>query len=46
MVEFGIITAPRDVELPMQAYEMYELNNTDGGLSVSGPSVIILMAPG
>jgi len=30
--EFGIITAPRDVELPARVYEMKELQNTDGGI--------------
>ncbi|POS78054.1 zinc metalloproteinase [Diaporthe helianthi] len=33
MVEFGIITAPGDVELPAQVYEMPQLQNTDGGLT-------------
>ena len=31
--EFGIITAPKDVELPVSMYEMAELQNTDGGLA-------------
>ncbi|KAL0265009.1 hypothetical protein SLS55_000965 [Diplodia seriata] len=30
--EFGIITAPRDVDLPERVYEMDELKNTDGGV--------------
>ena len=29
--EFGIITAPRDAELPMVIYDLPELQNTDGG---------------
>ncbi|OBT74008.1 hypothetical protein VF21_05971 [Pseudogymnoascus sp. 05NY08] len=29
--EFGIITAPRDVDLPMIIYDLPELQNTDGG---------------
>lgn len=37
MVEFGIITAPRDVELPVQVYDMPDVQNTDGGLTVSEP---------
>ncbi|KAI8218685.1 putative zinc metalloproteinase [Colletotrichum sp. SAR 10_86] len=31
LVEFGIITAPKGVELPDQVYKMKELQNTDGG---------------
>ena len=30
--DFGIITAPKGVELPESVYEMAELQNTDGGL--------------
>ena len=38
--EFGIITAPKDVELPDAAYDMPGLKNTDGGLGpVSQPSL-------
>ncbi|KAH8788102.1 zinc metallo proteinase [Diaporthe sp. PMI_573] len=37
MVEFGIITAPSGVELPAQVYDMPQLQNTDGGLTVSDP---------
>lgn len=37
IVEFGIITAPSGVELPVQVYDMPQLQNTDGGLTVSGP---------
>lgn len=29
--EFGIITAPRNVELPEIVYDLEELQNTDGG---------------
>lgn len=29
--EFGIITAPKDVELPEIVYDLPELQNTDGG---------------
>jgi hypothetical protein len=29
--EFGIITAPRDVDLPETIYDLEELQNTDGG---------------
>ncbi|CZR69422.1 related to jacalin-like lectin domain-containing protein [Phialocephala subalpina] len=29
--EFGIITAPKDVELPESIYDLPELQNTDGG---------------
>lgn len=29
--EFGIITAPKDVELPTSIYDLPELQNTDGG---------------
>lgn len=35
VVEFGIITAPSDVELPAKVYRMPQLQNTDGGLTVS-----------
>lgn len=35
--EFGIVTAPRDVELPTAVYKMSELQNTDGGVSFSRP---------
>lgn len=35
MVEFGIITAPRDVKLPVQVYDMPDVQNTDGELTVS-----------
>ncbi|KAK1561719.1 zinc metallo proteinase [Colletotrichum navitas] len=35
LVEFGIITAPKGVDLPDQVYKMKELQNTDGGQSVS-----------
>ncbi|KAH7351342.1 zinc metallo proteinase [Rhexocercosporidium sp. MPI-PUGE-AT-0058] len=31
IMEFGIITAPRDVDLPTIIYDMPELRNTDGG---------------
>ncbi|TDZ48432.1 putative zinc metalloproteinase [Colletotrichum trifolii] len=31
VVEFGIITAPKDVELPDSVYDLKELENTDGG---------------
>jgi hypothetical protein len=31
ILQFGIITAPKDVELPMQIYDLAELKNTDGG---------------
>ncbi|KAH6685427.1 zinc metallo proteinase [Plectosphaerella plurivora] len=31
LVEFGIITAPRDLVLPDVVYDMEELQNTDGG---------------
>jgi len=34
--EFGIITAPKDVELPMSIYDLEELQNTDGGNGVRG----------
>ncbi|PGH28241.1 hypothetical protein AJ80_00132 [Polytolypa hystricis UAMH7299] len=30
--EFGIVTAPRDVEIPVAVYEMAELKNGDGGV--------------
>ncbi|KAK1996003.1 hypothetical protein LX36DRAFT_724094 [Colletotrichum falcatum] len=33
LVEFGVITAPKGVELPDQVYGMKELQNTDGCLS-------------
>lgn len=36
IVEFGIITAPSGVDLPVQVYDMAQLQNTDGGLTVSG----------
>lgn len=29
--EFGIITAPRNAELPESVYDLEELQNTDGG---------------
>ncbi|RDW77615.1 hypothetical protein BP6252_05668 [Coleophoma cylindrospora] len=29
--EFGILTAPRDVEIPLSVYSMRELQNKDGG---------------
>lgn len=29
--QFGIVTAPRDVELPDSIYDLPELQNTDGG---------------
>jgi hypothetical protein len=29
--EFGIITTPKDVELPESVYDLPELQNTDGG---------------
>ncbi|UQC90097.1 metallopeptidase [Colletotrichum lupini] len=32
LVEFGIITAPKDFELPDVVYGMMELQNTEGGL--------------
>lgn len=35
MVEFGIITAPTEAELPVQVYDMPDLHNTDGGLTAS-----------
>lgn len=35
MFEFGIITAPRDVQLPEAVYGMKELMNTDGRHNVS-----------
>lgn len=35
VAEFGIITAPKDLELPDAVYEMDELKNTDGGHDVS-----------
>ena len=31
-MEFGIIIAPKNIELPMEVYELSELQNTDGGL--------------
>lgn len=31
LVEFGILTAPKGVELPDAAYDMAELQNLDGG---------------
>lgn len=31
ILEFGIITAPKELELPDSMYEMPELQNTDGG---------------
>ncbi|KAL2071040.1 hypothetical protein VTL71DRAFT_12275 [Oculimacula yallundae] len=31
IMEFGIITAPRNVDLPMIMYDMSEFRNTDGG---------------
>lgn len=34
LVEFGIITAPKDFELPGAVYGMTELHNTEGGLGV------------
>ncbi|OCL03505.1 hypothetical protein AOQ84DRAFT_302672 [Glonium stellatum] len=39
LMEFGIITAPRNVELPMKVYELPELQNTDGGLGEVSLSV-------
>lgn len=44
MVEFGIITAPSELELPAQVYDMLELQNTDGGLTVSTPGPCLLLA--
>lgn len=35
--EFGIITAPKNVELPVSIYDLPELQNTDGG---NGPVCI------
>jgi hypothetical protein len=32
VMEFGIITALKNIELPMKVYELPELQNTDGGL--------------
>jgi hypothetical protein len=32
--QFGIITAPRDIELPMSIYDLPELQNTDGGTDI------------
>ncbi|TVY87814.1 putative zinc metalloproteinase [Lachnellula willkommii] len=34
--EFGIITAPKDVELPEIVYDLPELQNTDGGTGTKG----------
>ncbi|OCK76071.1 hypothetical protein K432DRAFT_385710 [Lepidopterella palustris CBS 459.81] len=39
VLEFGIITAPKNVELPMKVYELPELKNTDGGLGEVSLSV-------
>ena len=38
-MEFGIITAPKNIELPMKVYELLELQNTDGGLGEVSLSV-------
>lgn len=35
LVEFGIFTAPKGVELPKVVYTMTELQNIDGGKDVS-----------
>lgn len=37
LIEFGIITAPRDAVLPDVVYDMPELQNIDGGVTVSLP---------
>lgn len=34
MVELGIITVRKDANLPNEVYDMPELQNTDGGLTV------------
>lgn len=39
IMEFGIITAPKNIELPMEVYELSELQNTDGGLGEVSLSV-------
>lgn len=39
LVEFGILTMPKDAELPEVAYSMPELQNTDGGIDVSEQQV-------
>lgn len=39
LVEFGIITAPKDVKLPEKIYSMKELQNTDGGREVITKSI-------
>ncbi|CAI4218935.1 unnamed protein product [Parascedosporium putredinis] len=36
LVEFGIITAPKNTELPEAVYDMDELKNTDGGVAEDG----------
>jgi hypothetical protein len=39
VMEFGITTAPKNIELPMKVYELPELQNTDGGLGEVSPLV-------
>ena len=39
VMEFGIITAPKNIELPMKVYELPELQNTDSGLGEVSPLV-------
>ena len=35
--QFGILTWPKDQDLPTEVYEMSELKNTDGGISRKHP---------
>lgn len=35
LAEFGIVTAPKDLELPDAVYSMKELQNTDGGEDIN-----------
>lgn len=37
--EFGIISAPKNVELPDSMYDLPELQNTDGGTGTRGRKV-------
>jgi hypothetical protein len=39
VMEFGFITAPKNIELPMKVYELPELQNTDSGLGEVSPLV-------
>ena len=38
-MKFGIIIAPKNIELPMKVYELPELQNTDGRLGDVSPLV-------